>query len=50
MKIDEAENYRRMIKSVDIQKKIEKLIKELKEVGYEFISFNGKTGIRKVEQ
>lgn len=50
MKIEEAENYRCMVKSVEIHRKIESLIKELAEVGYEFISYNGKTGIRKVEK
>jgi histidinol phosphatase-like enzyme len=50
MKTDEAEKYRRMIKAVEIHKKIIKLIAELTEIGYEFISYNNMNGIKKVEE
>ena len=50
MKIDKAENYRRMIKAVEIHKKLKKLINELSKIGYEFISYNNVNGIKKVEK
>lgn len=50
MNNDEAERYKRMVKSVEIHGEIKKLLKQLDDIGYELVCLNGKNGIRKVEK